>query len=56
MNILSLLRDKLQKQQRLEEAQLLFLKAYRGIPYTEATVDCPRQPTSLRYRGQSYVG
>ena len=56
MNILSLLRDKLQKQQRLQEAQLLSLKAYRGIPYSEVAAESPRQPISLVYRGHEYIG
>ncbi|MEB3321829.1 MAG: hypothetical protein VKI81_03300 [Synechococcaceae cyanobacterium] len=53
MNVLSLIRNKSRREQRLHDAQKIHLKAYRGIPYREA----PRQEhgdSDLTYRGQTY--
>jgi hypothetical protein len=53
MNVLSLIREKVNREQRLSEAQKIHLKAYRGVPYREA----PREghlSTELTYRGQAY--
>jgi hypothetical protein len=53
MNVLSLIRNQLDRSRRLSEAQKIHLKAYRGVPYREA----PRHDhveTDLTYRGQPY--
>jgi hypothetical protein len=53
MNVLSLIKNKNTREQRLQDAQKIHLKAYRGIPYREA----PRQgqvDAELTYRGQPY--
>jgi hypothetical protein len=53
MNVLSLIKNRQGRRQRLSEAQKIHLKAYRGVPYQEA----PRHAhleTDLTYRGQPY--
>jgi len=58
MNTLELIRNKLLKTQRLEDAQNLMAKAYRGVAYVDAHHDAPAQqpePRELSYRGQHYV-
>ena len=54
MNILSLIRKQQQKATRLHEAQLLSLKAYRGVRYTNVKADA--QPhAKCCYRGIEYT-
>jgi len=53
MNVLSLIKNQVERQNRLYEAQKMHLKAYRGVPYT----DTPKEAhltTELIYRGQAY--
>ena len=53
MNVLSLIKNRQGRRQRLSEAQKIHLKAYQGVPYQEA----PRHAhleTDLTYRGQPY--
>ncbi|MGL6132596.1 MAG: DUF4278 domain-containing protein [Prochlorococcaceae cyanobacterium] len=57
MNVLDLIRTKLIKQKRLNDAQFLMAKSYRGVPYVDAHHDAPPQQAKtkhLTYRGQSY--
>ncbi len=57
MNVLNLIRSKMLKDKRLDEAQFLMAKSYRGVPYVDAHHDEPAQndqPKHLTYRGQSY--
>lgn len=57
MNVLDLIRSKVIKQQRLNDAQFLMAKSYRGVPYVDAHHDDPKQESTtkqLTYRGQSY--
>jgi hypothetical protein len=57
MNVLDLIRSKALKQQRLNGAQFMMAKSYRGVPYVDAHHDQPKQDantTQLTYRGQSY--
>jgi hypothetical protein len=57
MNVLEIIRAKMVKDKRLDDAQFLMAKAYRGVPYIDAHHDEP-QPTGeareLTYRGQPY--
>ncbi|MEB3276909.1 MAG: DUF4278 domain-containing protein [Cyanobacteriota bacterium] len=58
MNVLNLIRTKMVKAQRLDDAQYLMAKAYRGVAYVDAHHDEPRAATEAReltYRGQHYV-
>ncbi|MFO8237005.1 MAG: DUF4278 domain-containing protein [Prochlorococcaceae cyanobacterium] len=58
MNVLDLIRSKVIKEQRLNGAQFLMAKSYRGVPYLDAHHDDPKQQTrtkQLTYRGQSYL-
>jgi hypothetical protein len=58
MNVLDLIRSKVIKEQRLNDAQFLMAKSYRGVPYVDAHHDDPKQQTrtkELTYRGQSYA-
>jgi hypothetical protein len=58
MNTLELIRNRLLKTQRLENAQNLMAKAYRGVAYVDAHHDAPAQnqaPKELYYRGHHYV-
>lgn len=50
LNPLQLIKEQIQRQQRLHDAQMLLTKAYRGIPYT----DCQHTQAvdaDLTYRG-----
>ena len=55
MNILSLIRAKHKQAIRLHEAQLLHLKAYRGVPYQNAPVSPKSEGAELTYIGHSYT-
>jgi hypothetical protein len=58
MNVLDLIRTKILKKKRLNDAQFLMAKAYRGVPYVDAHHDAPEEkhePKELTYRGQSYT-
>ena len=58
MNVLVLIRTKMVKAQRLDDAQFLMAKAYRGVAYVDAHHDDPRpvhETRELTYRGQHYV-
>ena len=58
MNVLDLIRTKMIKDKRLDDAQYLMAKAYRGVSYVDAHHDEPQADTShqeLTYRGQHYV-
>ena len=58
MNTLELIRNRILKNQRLEDAQNLMAKAYRGVAYVDAHHDEPpvqSEPRDLAYRGQHYV-
>lgn len=58
MNVLELVRKKMLKNKRLDDAQFLMAKAYRGVPYVDAHHDDPdateKTKKLLTYRGQSY--
>jgi hypothetical protein len=60
MNVLELVRNKILKSQRLNDAQFLMAKAYRGVPYVDAHHDHPTAHAQedahkhLTYRGQAY--
>jgi len=58
MNILPIIRNQQLKEQRLREAQHLMAKAYRGVPYVEATPSFSVRPKAAvkTYRGISYSG
>ncbi|MFZ9281445.1 MAG: DUF4278 domain-containing protein [Prochlorococcaceae cyanobacterium] len=46
------------KDQRLDDAQFLMAKAYRGVSYVDAHHDEPQATSTtkeLTYRGQHYV-
>ncbi len=58
MNVLDLIRTKILKAQRLDDAQFLMAKAYRGVAYVDAHHDEPmlEQTTrELTYRGRRYA-
>ena len=58
MNVLNLIRTKMVKAQRLDDAQYLMAKAYRGVAYVDAHHDEPKAGTEakeLTYRGRHYV-
>ena len=57
MNVLDIIRTKMVKDQRLDDAQFLMAKAYRGVSYVDAHHDQPQtqEPHALTYRGQHYV-
>lgn len=62
MNVLDLIRTKILKAKRLDDAQFLMAKAYRGVPYVDAHHDDPKPregdqeaTKELTYRGQHYV-
>jgi hypothetical protein len=50
LNPLQLVKDQIQRQQRLHAAQMLLAKAYRGIPYADAQ-HTPSVNADLTYRG-----
>lgn len=57
MNVLDLIRTKIIKKKRLNDAQFLMAKSYRGVPYVDAHHDDPAQTSKtkhLTYRGQRY--
>lgn len=57
MNVLPLIQAHALKQRRLDEAQMLMAKAYRGIPYQEARVTngpAVENTNSRQYRGVRY--
>ena len=51
---LLMIKEQIIKAQRLSDAQLLHLKAYRGVPYQQAPVDNPTGRWVATYRGQAY--
>ncbi len=60
MNVLNLIRTGILKAQRLDDAQFLMAKAYRGVAYVDAHHDEHRpasaSPTRvLTYRGRPYT-
>jgi hypothetical protein len=58
MNVLNLIRTKMVKDKRLDDAQFLMAKAYRGVPYVDAHHDAPHDDNAVKeltYRGQHYV-
>ena len=58
MNVLNIIRTKMVKDKRLDDAQFLMAKAYRGVSYVDAHHDEPRAAGALQeltYRGQHYV-
>jgi hypothetical protein len=58
MNVLDLIRTKILKAKRLDDAQFLMAKAYRGVAYVDAHHDEPKPEeatTELTYRGQHYA-
>ena len=57
MNVLNIIRTKMVKDKRLDDAQFLMAKAYRGVSYVDAHHDEPKttKPQELTYRGQHYV-
>ncbi|MFM7674221.1 MAG: hypothetical protein ACKO5F_01245 [Synechococcus sp.] len=58
MNVLDLIRSRMLRDRRLEDAQFLMAKAYRGVPYVDAHHDEPDHSNDAHertYRGQHYV-
>lgn len=58
MSPLSLIQRSIQRKRRLNEAQFLMAKAYRGVPYTRISGDFTPKTSSItkKYRGVEYVG
>jgi len=50
LNPLHLIKEQIQRQQRLHAAQMLLAKAYRGVPYTDAQHTAAPE-ADLTYRG-----
>jgi hypothetical protein len=53
LNHLSLIKDQITRHRALSDAQMISMKAYRGVPYVEA----PHQEhvsADLMYRGHGY--
>ena len=50
LNPLQLIKQQIQRQQRLHDAQMLLAKAYRGVPYTD-TQHTQAVDADLTYRG-----
>jgi hypothetical protein len=53
LNHLSLIKDQITRHRALSDAQMISMKAYRGVPYAEA----PHQEhvsADLMYRGHGY--
>ena len=50
LNPLHLIKEQIQRQQRLHTAQMLLAKAYRGVPYTDAQHSSTAE-ADLTYRG-----
>jgi hypothetical protein len=58
MNVLDLIRERMLRDRRLDDAQFLMAKSYRGVPYVDAHHDDPSDPKGaheFNYRGQHYV-
>ena len=56
MNVLSMIKDRQIKAQRRFEAELMMVKAYRGVAYVDVHHDTPiEQPSQCSYRGQNYT-
>ncbi len=58
MNVLDLIRTRMLKAQRLDDAQYLMAKAYRGVAYVDAHHDEPKPgdvTKQLTYRGRHYA-
>jgi len=58
MNVLELIRTRILKAQRLDDAQYLMAKSYRGVPYVDAHHDEPKPDDvtkQLTYRGHHYA-
>ena len=58
MNVLNIIRTKMVKDKRLDDAQFLMAKAYRGVSYVDAHHDEPQATGTnkeLTYRGQHYM-
>ena len=53
LNHLSLIKDSIQRHQAVTAAQMVSLKAYRGVPYTNLPVAEPVS-ADLSYRGRVY--
>jgi hypothetical protein len=53
LNHLSLIKDQITRHRALSDAQMISLKAYRGVPYTVAPHE-EHVSTELMYRGQRY--
>jgi len=55
MNVLDLIRTKMVKAQRLDDAQLLMAKAYRGAAHVDAQHDEPKPaPATGERSGRSW--
>jgi len=55
MSPLILIKRSTQRKQRLNEAQFLMAKAYRGVPYSSSGDSAPRTSTPTKtYRGVKY--
>ena len=57
MNVLDLIRSKMLKKKRLNDAQYMMAKSYRGVPYVDAHHDDPTPDTrdsEHTYRGVHY--
>lgn len=58
MNVLELIRTRILKAQRLDDAQYLMAKSYLGVPYVDAHHDEPKPDDvtkQLTYRGHHYA-
>ena len=57
MSPLSLIKRSMQRKLRLNKAQFLMAKAYRGVSYTRIPADiAPKSsPSTKKYRGIEYV-
>ena len=58
MNVLDLIRTRMLKAQRLDDAQYLMAKSYRGVAYVDAHHDEPKPgevTQQLTYRGRPYL-
>lgn len=58
MNVLDLIRTKMLKEKRLNDAQFTMAKSYRGVAYVDAHHDDPTPDSSdheLTYRGVHYT-
>jgi hypothetical protein len=55
MSPLALIKRSMQRKQRLNDAQLLMAKAYRGVPYTKISKGFDHAESAKQYRGIEYV-